>query len=328
MNAEYTATLIRGNSVTLPSVHIGQRTVITTGKWLKIASVPHEDLVEGETVTAPESFVEQLKKSSIRADIFTFAQRVPNVEPAHTYHIEWENFAVLPITSYSEWLKERAEYSIRKAVNKAKKLGVVVKVAEFNDELIEGIHRIYEESPVRQGKTFWHHKKDIETLKRELGDYPERSVFLGAYIGDELIGTMKIIYVDSTAPIMQIFCASRHFDKRPNNALIAKAVELCEERGKTHLIYGNFVYNDRDSTLTEFKRRNGFEPVKVPRYYIPLTFKGRIALKLGLHRGVAGNVPLPMLKLFLKIRKVIAERRLRNFQQKIRERGDCSSSEE
>jgi hypothetical protein len=326
MNLEQTAIRTRGKSVIYPSIYISERTVITTGKWIKIASVPHEDLVEGETLTDPEAFVQHLKRSKLKADLFTFAQRLPHTEPAYHYYIEWENVAALPITTYTEWLKDRVEYSVRKAVNKAKRLGIVVKVAEFNDQLVEGIRRIYEESPVRQGKAFWHYKKDFQTLKTELGDYRERSVFLAAYFGDELIGTMKMIYVDSTAPIMQIFCASRHFDKRPNNALIAKAVEVCEQERKTHLIYGNFVYNDHDSSLTEFKRRSGFEPIALPHYFIPLTLKGRIALKLGLHRGIAANTPEPLLKLFLKARRVLAERRLHNSQGKVAERCSQSSS--
>jgi hypothetical protein len=115
---------------------------------------------------------------------------------------------------------------------------------------------------------------------------------------------MKLTYVDSTAAIMQIFCASHHFEKRPNNALIAKAVEICELESKAYLIYGSFVYHDPNSTLTEFKRRNGFEAVALPRYYIPLTLKGKIALKLGFHRGILGNLPKPVLRQFLRIRRI------------------------
>ena len=40
--------------------------------------------------------------------------------------IEWENAAAIPITNFSHWWKECTEYSIRKAVNRAKKLGVTV----------------------------------------------------------------------------------------------------------------------------------------------------------------------------------------------------------
>jgi hypothetical protein len=125
---------------------------------------------------------------------------------------------------------------------------------------------------------------------------------------------MKLTSVGSTAAIMQIFCAGRHFDKRPNNALIAKAVEVCEEQGKSHFVYGSFVYYDPNSTLTEFKRRNGFEAVPLPRYYIPLTIKGMIALKMGLHRGIAGNTPKPLLRLFLKVRKRWSEYKLKSIE--------------
>jgi hypothetical protein len=85
--------------------------------------------------------------------------------------------------------------------------------------------------------------------------------------------------------------------------LIAKAVEICETKGKSHFIYGSFVYFDSDSTLTEFKRRNGFEPVPLPRYYVPLTLKGKIALKLGLHRELARQIPQPLFRQLLKIRR-------------------------
>ena len=66
---------MKGKTVFVPSVQIDGRTVITTGKWLKIAAVRDEELVEGDTVADPESFVLQLKKSGLKADLFTFAQR-------------------------------------------------------------------------------------------------------------------------------------------------------------------------------------------------------------------------------------------------------------
>ena len=47
--------------------------------------------------------------------------------------------------------------------------------------------------------------------------------------------------------------------------------------------------------LGDFKIRNGFQKVTLPRYYVPLTAKGRIALALKLHRGLRGMLP-PALK--------------------------------
>jgi hypothetical protein len=295
---------VKGKGLSVPSVQIDGQTVFTTAKWLSIAAVRDEELIEGQTVTNPESFISRLKASCLKADLFTFAQRLPDKAPMYGYHVEWEDAAVIPITTFERWWEECTEYSIRKAVNRAKKLGVTVKVADFSDQFVEAICRVYSETPVRQGKAFWHYKKDFQSVKRELATYLDRSIFIGAYYKDELIGSMKITCVGPTAAIMQIFCASQHFDKRPNNALIAKAIEICELENKAYLIYGSFVYYDPNSTLTEFKRRNGFEPVALPRYYIPLTLKGRLALKLGLHRGILGNVPKPALRQFLRIRRI------------------------
>ena len=76
-------------------------------------------------------------------------------------------------------------------------------------------------------------------------------------------------------------------------------------------MYYNYIYNDPNSSLTEFKRRNGFEKMLLPRYYIPLTARGKIALKLGFHRGLAKNVPKPVLSQLLRIRGHWNARRLK-----------------
>lgn len=111
----HTEIRVKGKALSVPSVQIDGQTVVTTAKWLKIATVPDEELVEGETVTNLESFVTQLKRSGLKADLFTFAQRVPDTTPKYSYKIEWENSAVIPITTFSDWWKERTEYSIKKS---------------------------------------------------------------------------------------------------------------------------------------------------------------------------------------------------------------------
>ncbi len=294
---------VRGKSLSVPSVTVSGRTVINTGQWLKIAHVRDEDLVEGDTTADPAAFVSVVRRT-MRSDVFTFSQRPPDSKAKYAYHTEWENAAALPITTYSHWWQNGAEYSIRKAVNRSKKLGVTVEEARFDDDLVGGIYRMYSQTPVRQGKAFWHYNKEESTLRHELGTYLDRSVFLAAFCDGELIGTLKMTYIGVAATIMQIFSLGQYFDRRPNNALIAKAVEICERDAKQYLIYGSFTYNDVDSSLTEFKRRHGFQPLPLPKYYVPLTYKGRVAIKLGLHRGIVANTPAPLLKHLLRIRRL------------------------
>jgi len=88
----------------------------------------------------------------------------------------------------------------------------------------------------------------------------------------------------------QILSMVKHRDKALTNALIAKAVEICDEKQISYLIY--FYWGD--GAFAEFKRRNGFQKIAVPRYYVPLTLKGQILLKLHLHRGALGVIPEKM----------------------------------
>src|SRR5205823_5047705 len=134
--------------------------------------------------------------------------------------------------------------------------------------------------------------KNFNTVKRENATYLERSEFIGAYNNEELVGFIKLVYVGNAARILQIISKLSHYDKRPMNALIAKAIEVCEAKGISYLVYSKFAFgNKKLSPLAEFKRRNGFQQMTMVRYFIPRTLKGAIALKLGLHRGILGNLP-------------------------------------
>jgi len=64
-------------------------------------------------------------------------------------------------------------------------------------------------------------------------------------------------------------------------------------RRATHFLslVRDFSYGkkQRDS-LADFKRHNGFQKVDLPRYYVPLTAAGRIALRLGLQHGISERI--------------------------------------
>jgi hypothetical protein len=194
-------------------------------------------------------------------------------------------------------------------VRKCQKRGVTVRPVEFNDDLVRGIKGIYDETPLRQGRRFWHYGKDLATVKQQNASYLERSQFVGAFIGDELIGFLKIVYTGSAARIMQILSKNEHYDKHPMNALLACAMELCAQRRMQYLIYGQYVYgNKRNSSVTEFKRRNGFQQLLLPRYYMPLTVKGKVALATGLFRGLGEVLPEPLIDFLLQARSFTYEK--------------------
>jgi len=302
MNTGFVEIRIRGKSTKVPSVQIDGGTIVVTGKWLKIASVRDEELIEGEIVRDPQRFISELKTRAPRADILTFPQTGYDATPKYHYPFEWDNVAAACTTSFKDWW-EKLPQEARKNARRAAKRGVSVRAAKFDDDFVKAIKSIYDETPVRQGMRFWHFGKDFETVKTENGTYLERSEFIGAYLDAELIGFLKFVYVDRTAKIMQILSKTQHYDKRPMNALIAKAVEVCHEKGMSYLVYSKFTFgNKKTSPLTEFKRRNGFVQMNFVRYYVPLTLKGKIALKLKLHRGLIGILPSGLIDLLLRLR--------------------------
>jgi hypothetical protein len=310
MDIHQTEIKVRGKKVTAPSVCIDGLTVVTVGRLLRKAAIFDEEWLEGRLIDSPERFIAQLKQSPLRADYFTFAQRIPDVKPLYAYPREWENFAVIPITKYQDWWTS-VSTDMRKDVKKASARGVVTKVVPFDDTLVQGIIAIHHDTPIRQGRAFAHFHKDFETVKREYSTYPGRSEFIAAFWREELIGLIKIVYVADLACMMQILSKTRHYDKRPTNALIAKAVEVCVEKGKSYLTYGQLFYgNKKRSSLVSFKRRNGFQPVFFPRYFIPLTVRGRIAIALKFHRGLLGLLPAGVITLLVRLR-ILVEKALR-----------------
>jgi hypothetical protein len=302
MEREYAEIQVRGKSVSVPCLRWHDRTVVINGRWLKIASIHDESFVAGTVVASPEDLIAQMKARGMRADLLTFSQKVYEKEPQFPYHYDWDNAAIASTTSFEAWWTALPQV-VRKNVRRAERRGITVRTAVFDDEFARGIKSIYDETPVRQGRRFWHYGKDFETVKRENSSYLDRSEFIGAYAGAELVGFMKFVYVDRVAVMMQILSKVAHYDSRPMNALIAKAVEVCASKHISYLMYSKFTYgNKAESQIAEFKQRNGFVQMNFPRYYVPLTLQGSLAMRLRLYRGVLGLLPSSMISLLSQLR--------------------------
>ena len=294
---------IKGRDLRVPSLEIDGRSLIAVGRWLKIAVVRDEGFVQGPVVPDPQRTIEALKRWEQCPDIFAFPQKIGEPEAKLGFDIEWNNFAVVRITTYEDWLKNRIKKDVKENIRRAKREGIVVRTSPYDDQFVRGIKELYDETPIRQGKPFWHHGKSFEVLKEVHGTYQERAEYLGAYLGDELIGFIKMVYVDDFAKTMHVISKEKYFRMRPTNALIAKAVEICAEKRLSYLIYGEYSFAGKGKNpLTDFKRHHGFEEVRYPQHFVPLTTKGRIAIRLGLHRGLRRFVPAPATNVFLKLR--------------------------
>jgi hypothetical protein len=241
-----------------------------------------------DDVESPGAVIAALKDSRAKADIFTFWQRLPDVEPQFDFYREWESIAALPVKSFDHWWNKQIKSRTRNLIRKTEKLGVEIREARYDDAFVRGITEIFNEAPVRQGRRFWHYGKDFETVKRQFARYLFREDLIAAYYREELIGVVMLGNAGRYAVTGQIISKIRHRDKATNNALIAKAVEICERKHLPYLVYLHWA----DGSLAEFKRRCGFEEIRIPRYYVPLSERGRLILRLGLHHGVKQLLPV------------------------------------
>lgn len=284
------------------SLEICGKQVRIKGKLIRIAYLD----VEGyQFLDDPEAALKILRESGMRVDLLTFIQRISDTTPKYDYPMEWDNMAVLPISTFDAWMKNQIDFKVRNKVRKAEKKGVVVREVPLDDALIRGISTIYNETPIRQGRKFWHYGKDFETLRKMKAAYSDQSTFIGAFFEDQLIGFVKLA-TDETgtqAGLMNIVSMIQHRDKAPTNALMAQAIRSCADRGISNLWYANMSYGKKqESALADFKRHNGFQKVDLPRYYVPLTVVGRVALRLSLHHNAVDWVPEPVARSYRKVR--------------------------
>jgi hypothetical protein len=280
------------------------RLVTSRHGLVRVAAIHDEEWIEGELISDPEIFVSQMRDMR-QADIFSFARPLPACEPCYPYHFDWDNAAVVRTVDFADWW-ESLPQETRKNVRRSQRRGVEVLPVAFCDEFVAGISKIYNETPIRQGRRFWHYGKSFEEVKAANATYLDRSEFIGAFLDGKLIGFMKFVVVSNVARIMQILSLDAHADKRPTNALLAKAVEICCQRSISHLVYGKYVYGNKEkSPVVDFKRRNGFERLDFPRYYVPLTRRGSFAIRYRLYRGINELVPEAIVSLFLTTRAAI-----------------------
>ena len=246
------------------------------------------DIQEYEKNIAPtEDFLEKLADRDV--DVYTFLDRkwcspIPN--PPATWVTEDDNVGLLEIKTFDEWL-QRVGKKTRNMIRKAEKSGVKIAVVEPSEELAKGIWSIYNETPIRQERAFTHYGESLHIVSDNMYS-AKNNTFIGAYLEGELVGFIQILYGDNIAIISNILALQKHWNKALNNALLAKAVEVCAQKKQRWLMYGRI---GNHPSLDRFKDNNGFIKYPITRYYIPITGKGRLATRLSLHKEPKDALP-------------------------------------
>ena len=302
---------VKGRPTEVPCLLVGDFHIIIKGRFLRYASV-FDDFLDSRGVDDPDPIIHSLKKSK-NADIFSFLisfDKSVDVEKISKseffYSIKYDYLAAIRITSFEHWWKNEINKNVRRKVKKAMEEGVFVREVPLEDKLIYGIVRIFNETSVRQGKPFWHYGKNFNQVKEEISTYIDRSIFLGAFLGDQLIGFAKLINCGSFGRANQLLSMVKYRDKSVTNALIAELVKICERENIPYLVSGNWT----DNSLGNFRRSNGFKKIAIPRHYVPLTLRGEVALRLGLHKGVREILPYTVRRYLRLIRMYFYDRKI------------------
>jgi hypothetical protein len=231
-----------------------------------------------------------LRKLSERGtDILTILERkwcckIQN--PQKSWAKAEDNIALLHLKSYEEWWNNIGKKT-RNMIRKAEKSGIRTSVAEPNEKLAGSIWKIYNETPIRQDRGFPHYGVSLQQVRESLRAV-QNCIYVGAELQDELIGFITLVHGENVTLISQILSMQKHRDKPINNALVAKAIEVCADQHLEWIMYGRI---GNHPSLDNFKHNNGFEKFTLTRYYVPLTSKGKLAMKLGLHRDVKDALP-------------------------------------
>src|SRR5208283_1684375 len=126
----------RSGIFTIPGMNICGREVKIQGRLCRVA---HLDADEHKFLDDPEAALSELRKYGLRIDLFTFMQKLPETTPKYSYPMEWDNMAVLKVSTFEHWWTRQIRKNTRNKAKQAEKKGVVVREVAFDDTLARGI---------------------------------------------------------------------------------------------------------------------------------------------------------------------------------------------
>ena len=261
---------------------IANTEISTNGNFFRVARLRHEWM---EFPDDPSALIEKMKQKPA-ADLFTFLQEAHYSRPEFPFYRENSSASLLTIKSLDDWWNN-LHFKARNKARKAQKTGVEIAETDLDDDFIADVQKLYNESPLRQGRKFTHYGKDFAVVKEDLASLAGKTIFVGAYLNDELIGFMKLFVGNGIIRIIHILAMLAHRDKCVTDALIGRAVKICDEKNIFHLHYGNWASRG----LGAFRAKYNFQRHDCPRYFVPLTARGKLMMGLRLHRPLRERLP-------------------------------------
>ena len=147
--------------------------------------------------------------------------------------------------------------------------------------------------PDPPGKALSSLRNDLERAREYAGTFPDRSISIGAFLGDEMIGFVKLV-TDETrtqACLVHILSMVKHKDKAPTNALIAQAVDPAPTAA--FLIWCTRISptvrsGRQPEPLQGSQRLPAHRSASLLR---PVDSLGKMAFRLGLHHRLVDHFP-------------------------------------
>ena len=241
-----------------------------------------------KNINPTDTFLSELTSKGV--DVFTFVERswcCPISNPPTYWKKTKDNVGMLEIKDFKTWWNSIGKKT-RNMIRKAEKSGITVAVMKPDKKLIDGVWKIYNETPIRQGNVFSHYGQSLKSVAWNVHRFEKDSVFIVASTEDQIVGFIQIVNGDNINIISQILSMQKYWNRAVNNALLAKAVEVCASEGERWLMYGRI---GNHPSLDKFKESNGFVKFPTNRYYVPITWMGSVAVRLGLHKEFQDVLP-------------------------------------
>ena len=140
--------------------------VVRRKGFFRLAQYSSHSVEYRRDIVPNEVFLKKLADKGV--DVFTFIDRkwasTTPLVPEKSWAKTMDNIGLLVVKTYDEWLTLIGKKT-RNMIRKAEKSGVKTEVVEPSEKLAESIEKIFNESPIRQGRAFPQYGTTLEQVR-------------------------------------------------------------------------------------------------------------------------------------------------------------------